>query len=411
MTKDATAQVIPAEDEAPNGSFDVILSTDALDRDGDRLHADEWKTPLPEHITFDSDHGMSVATTVGSGKPFINEKGQLQVRGTFASTPHAQTVRTLVNEGHIKTVSVAFSEQRHRKDAKPVRELLNAAFVAVPANPEAVVLSSKSDKKPYGDVPYADPGYQQDGKARYPIDTADHVRSAWSYVNQQRNASQYTAEQLSTIKQRIRSAARRFGIEIAGDDKAFTIGAYLKWVTEQKAADGISDAQGGDRANPTMQELIQAIHDAAYHLGAMCSTGEITDFDTGASSGANKSASGVVTKDARKVLAGLDATLDEATKLSASVDRSTLPGPVGQALDLLVAAQESAGRLMALMGVYDPDNPTNASGDSAGSPQGSTDDSTAATAAKAAAAADDSAERAALRARSLAFLIKANTKD
>ncbi len=408
VTKEATAQVMPATvDESPNGSFDVVLSTDALDRDGERLYSDEWKTPLPEHITFDSDHGMSVATTVGSGAPFINEKGQVQVRGSFASTPHAQTVRALVNEGHIKTVSVAFSESKNRKDSKPVRELLNAAFVAVPANPEAVVLSSKADKKPYGDVAYADPGYQKDGKARYPIDTAEHTRAAWSYVNQERNASQYTADQLSQIKQRIRAAARKFGIEIS-DWKNFSLGAYLKWVAVHKAADGTSDAQGSS-PNPTMPELIQAVHDAAVHLGAMCD-GEITDFDTGASSGANKSASAAVTKDAHKVVAGLDATLDEAAKLTAGVDRSTVPEPVGQALDLLVAAQESAGKLMELMGVYDPDNPTNASGKSAGSPQGSTDDSTVATA-KAAATADDSAERAALRARSLAFLIKANTKD
>lgn len=140
----ATATVETVESENPNGQFDVILSTKALDRDGDELQADEWKQPLPEHITFDSDHGMSVATTVGSGRPFINDDGQLQVRGTFASTPHAQSVRTLVNEGHITTTSVAFMERKGTKDTKTSRELLNGAFVAVPANIEAVVLSSKA---------------------------------------------------------------------------------------------------------------------------------------------------------------------------------------------------------------------------------------------------------------------------
>jgi len=141
----ATGTVEPVENSTSrHGEFDVILSTSALDRDGDELHPDEWKTPLPDKITFDSDHGMSVATCVGSGKPFINDDGQLQVRGTFASTPHGQAVRTLVNEGHIDRVSVAFMEHKTKKDAKPQRELLNGAFVAVPANPEAVVLSSKA---------------------------------------------------------------------------------------------------------------------------------------------------------------------------------------------------------------------------------------------------------------------------
>lgn len=147
----ATGTVTTVEDSlSKNGEFDVILSTKALDRDGDQLHPDEWMQPLPDKINFDSDHGMSVATCVGSGKPFLNESGQLQVRGTFASTPHGQSVRSLIKEGHIDSVSVAFRAVKTEKDGKPRRELLNGAFVAVPANPEAKVLAVKSAK-------YADP--------------------------------------------------------------------------------------------------------------------------------------------------------------------------------------------------------------------------------------------------------------
>lgn len=144
-TKSVEAPVSAVDSENPSGEFDVILSTEALDRDGEKLYLDEWKTPLPDRITFDSDHGMSVATTVGSGVPTL-EDGVLRVRGTFASTDHAQTVRTLVNEGHITKTSVAFRSMRDKKSNTVVRELLNGAFVAVPANEEAVVLSSKSAK-------------------------------------------------------------------------------------------------------------------------------------------------------------------------------------------------------------------------------------------------------------------------
>lgn len=69
--------------------------------------------------------------------------------------------------------------------------------------------------KPYGDVTYADPGYQKDGKKRYPIDSAEHVKAAWSYVNQSDNASQYSADHLAKIKGRIKAAAGKFGIEIS----------------------------------------------------------------------------------------------------------------------------------------------------------------------------------------------------
>jgi HK97 family phage prohead protease/HK97 family phage major capsid protein len=62
------------------------------------------------------------------------------------------------------------------------------------------------DKKPYGDVAYADPGYQSDGKPRYPIDTEEHIRAAWSYINKPENQKPYTAAQVSRIKGRIVAA-------------------------------------------------------------------------------------------------------------------------------------------------------------------------------------------------------------
>lgn len=80
------------------------------------------------------------------------------------------------------------------------------------------VTEAKDPKKPYGDVKYADPGYQKDGKKRYPIDTKDHVKAAWSYINQAKNASPYTAAQVKAIKGRIKAAAKKLGIDISSDE-------------------------------------------------------------------------------------------------------------------------------------------------------------------------------------------------
>lgn len=130
----------------PNGNFEVILSAPTLDRDGEVIDAKAFD-PLPDHITFDIDHGMSVSTTVGSGAPRY-EGDQLKVRGSYASTSLAQEVRTLVNEGHIRSTSVAFMDaKREVKDGVPhivKAELLNGAFVAIPSNREAAILSSKA---------------------------------------------------------------------------------------------------------------------------------------------------------------------------------------------------------------------------------------------------------------------------
>lgn len=151
IRKDATITSTGADDDFP-GTFEVVLSSPAKDRDGDELAAEDWKQPLPEHITFDSDHGMSVATTVGSGTPRIDGDGNMIVSGTFSSLDRAQEVRTLVKEKHIRTTSVAFMSSRSTKDGKTrvTRELLNGAFVAIPSNRDAVVLSSKSVEEKAG---------------------------------------------------------------------------------------------------------------------------------------------------------------------------------------------------------------------------------------------------------------------
>jgi hypothetical protein len=74
-------------------------------------------------------------------------------------------------------------------------------------------------KKPYGDVEYADPGLQSDGIHRYPIDTKEHAKSAWSYINKEENAEPYSADDLATVKAKIKAACEKFGVEI-DDSKA-----------------------------------------------------------------------------------------------------------------------------------------------------------------------------------------------
>lgn len=139
---------VPADEPADAfpGTFDVILSTPELDRDGEVV-ADKAFEPLPDHMTFDVDHGMTTETTVGSGTPTY-EDGKLRVRGTWSSLPRAQAVRTLVKEKHIRTTSVAYMgatyEQVEGVPTVTKAELLNGAFVAIPSNRGAVVLSAKA---------------------------------------------------------------------------------------------------------------------------------------------------------------------------------------------------------------------------------------------------------------------------
>jgi HK97 family phage prohead protease len=71
----------------------------------------------------------------------------------------------------------------------------------------------RADKKPYGDVTYADP---KNGK--YPVDTEEHARAAWSYINMPKNSGQYPMNgvTLSEVKDRIMAACKKFGIDVSG---------------------------------------------------------------------------------------------------------------------------------------------------------------------------------------------------
>ena len=75
--------------------------------------------------------------------------------------------------------------------------------------------TSATAARPYGDVTYADP---KNGK--YPIDTEEHARAAWSYINMPKNAAMYPLNgvALSDVKARIKAACTNFGIDVSDGD-------------------------------------------------------------------------------------------------------------------------------------------------------------------------------------------------
>lgn len=320
VTKSVDAAVHSIESEHPNGEFEVILSTETLDRDDENLWADEWKQPLPARIHIDGDHGRTLEKTVGSAVPCI-EGNRMIGKGTYAGTEYAQMVRQLVNEGHINSVSVTYAERKNQKDNSIQRELLNAAFVAIPANPEAVVLASKS----------------------YNAATRNKALAA--------GLSKYFGEEIA--------------VKIA--DATLTPEEAREFFSD-KAEGGLSAS--GDNPKVSHDGMVQAIHDAAYQLGAECQNA--AEADPGTDEGGNKSVGTIYVDVVPRV------------KSANVLDDNTFHNV--------------------------KDLPPETSSVKAGTPQESADESTAA--AQKAAAADESAdptaekERLALRARSLTFLTK-----
>jgi hypothetical protein len=70
-------------------------------------------------------------------------------------------------------------------------------------------VSPKEGLREYGDVEFAD-----STNKKYPIDTPEHIRAAWSYINHKDNAAKYDADEVKTIKNRIKQAAKKHVVEI-----------------------------------------------------------------------------------------------------------------------------------------------------------------------------------------------------
>ncbi len=73
--------------------------------------------------------------------------------------------------------------------------------------PEVEKVAARDEVKPeegkdkYGDVAFADTKNK-----KYPIDTEEHIRAAWNYINQPKNADEYSTEDVKTIKDKILAA-------------------------------------------------------------------------------------------------------------------------------------------------------------------------------------------------------------
>jgi hypothetical protein len=70
-------------------------------------------------------------------------------------------------------------------------------------------VNPKEGVREYGDVEFAD-----STNKKYPIDSPEHIRAAWSYINHKDNAAKYDADEVKTIKNRIKQAAKMHGVEI-----------------------------------------------------------------------------------------------------------------------------------------------------------------------------------------------------
>lgn len=174
------ASVKAVEDEEGPGGFDAILSTKALDRDGEVVDPHAFD-PLPASIPIYFEHNWkSGARPIGRGVPTL-VGDEIHLKAKYASTPEAQEIRTLVNEGIVDSMSVGFLNGK-RESKSGVRtvvsgEMFEGSMSAIPINTGAKVLASKS--MPDTDRKAVEGSYEQRSQQLYEALRAAYVDSDW----------------------------------------------------------------------------------------------------------------------------------------------------------------------------------------------------------------------------------------
>ena len=125
------------------GEFEVIATTDGIDRDGEVIKVEGWKFEnyLKNPIILWGHNYYSLESIIGAATEIKVETGKVVIKGVFANTESGQLARQLYDDGILKAVSVGFIPLQREGNVITEAELLELSFVSVPANPDAITLA------------------------------------------------------------------------------------------------------------------------------------------------------------------------------------------------------------------------------------------------------------------------------
>lgn len=141
----ATVAATRAASAEDTGTFEVVISTNDVDRSGEIVDQNGWDLThyknnpvvLWGHDYYSLPIGVCDELTVRT----VGTKQELVAKGRFApeaANPFAQQVRRLYDAGMMRTTSVGFIAHEMEGNTITKAELLEFSFVPVPANPMAL---------------------------------------------------------------------------------------------------------------------------------------------------------------------------------------------------------------------------------------------------------------------------------
>jgi HK97 family phage prohead protease len=150
-----------------DGKASFVMTSDALDRQGEVVEMDGWEFGnfMRNPVILDTHRYESIEDIVGRavGEPRREGSGWV-VDIEFAPTERGKTAKELVDRGMLNAVSVGFRSMQRRKVGSAVhhvkKELLEVSLVAIPANPTALRVKAAI---PFADLPLAPEDKPWDG--------------------------------------------------------------------------------------------------------------------------------------------------------------------------------------------------------------------------------------------------------
>ena len=218
-----------------DGTLNVygIASTEERDGDDEVILASAMKEALPDYMKWGAIREMHQPKAAGTAiEAEVNDDtGQTWIGVHVVDREAVKKVKANVYKGFSVGGSVL---ERDADDDRTITKLkwIETSLVDRPSNPGAEILIVKAEKSgadqldlaagaAKGDTPkegenkYGDVEFADEKNKKYPIDTEAHIRSAWSYINKEKNAAKYDEKQVAAIKAKI-VAAWKAKIDKAG---------------------------------------------------------------------------------------------------------------------------------------------------------------------------------------------------
>jgi HK97 family phage prohead protease len=137
-----------------DGMASFVMTTDALDRQGEVMETDGWDFAefMKNPVILDTHRYDSIENIVGKalGEPRRQGSGWI-VDIEFANTERGKMAKALVEQGMLNAVSVGFRSTQRRKEGRTIyivqKELLEVSLVAIPANPTALRVKSNQEEE------------------------------------------------------------------------------------------------------------------------------------------------------------------------------------------------------------------------------------------------------------------------